>query len=186
MRKVAEEKRLQSSKPQTSKGVQSKRKEYGIKPAPGYVPRFKYNGYLKNCTWIRYTDEMLEKKKAGPSEQQEIYKRREKAKFCILMAFAGGKYFGMQRVGGEFDTIELKLFDAMTKNKWILPEHVESIYAVDYCRASRTDRGVSAARMYCSALLRKLTVCDDMIFSMPFERITSFSNCPYFSKRCLD
>lgn len=157
MRKVAEEKQLQKSSPKTPKS-EPKRKEYGIKSAPGYVPRFKYNGYLKNCTWVRFTDEMLEKRKAGPSEEQINYKHRDKAKFCILMAFAGGKYNGMQNVGPEIGTIELILFEAMIKNRWLLPEHRNSMYSVDYCRASRTDAGVSAARMYCSAILRKLNV----------------------------
>lgn len=155
MRKVEDERRQRPSKPKSDKG-EIKYRDGGLKPAPGYVPRFKYNGFLKNCKWVPYTEEALRKSEAGPTEEEIAYKHRDKAKFCVLMAFAGGRYNGMQyNIGAELESIELHLFAAMAKNKWILPDHVNGMHFVDYSRASRTDHGVSAARMYCSALLRE-------------------------------
>lgn len=157
MRLVTEQRLLRSksnTKTSTPKG-DKKFKSGGIKPANGYIPRFKYNGYLQKAKWVRYTEEDLKKKDAGLSEEQEIYRRRDKAKFCILMGFAGGKYYGMQYAGPERDTIEKHLFEAMAKANWILQEHIDAMFSLEYGRVSRTDRGVSAARMYCAANLRK-------------------------------
>ena len=80
---------------------------------------------------------------------------RKKHKFCLLLGFAGGNYYGMQ-FNESVNTIEDEMLKAMVKQKWILPEHLAKPWTFDFVRGSRTDRGVSAARMNVSMVLRKL------------------------------
>lgn len=123
-----------------------------LKPVDGYTPRFKYNGYLKKTHW-RYYDENRQED-APETEAQINYKMLKKHKFCLLLAFAGGNYFGMQ-YNVSFNTIEDNLLKAMVKNGWILDEHIDKPWLVAFQRGSRTDRGVSAARQNVSMILRK-------------------------------
>lgn len=124
-----------------------------LKPADNYTSRFQYNGYLKAKRWQYYDDERLGT--YGPeTEEQYHYRLLKKQKCCVLMGFAGGDYFGMQYNKGVH-TIEQVLFDAMLKNGWILPEHIQQPWLVEFDRGSRTDRGVSAARQNISLTLRE-------------------------------
>lgn len=93
----------------------------------------------------------------GPeTEEQHSYRMLKKRKFCILLGFAGGNYHGMQfQCHNGINTIEEALFDAMCKNRWILPEHLHKMWLVNFEHGSRTDTGVSASRMNVSMLLRK-------------------------------
>lgn len=130
----------------------------GLQPVDGYTPRFEYNGYLKNCNW-RYYDEETKAKLRNQqpvelTEEQIRYRDRKKRKYCLLIGFAGANYFGMQFNQGV-TTIEGELMNAMCKNNWILKEHLQNPIPLEFQHGSRTDRGVSAARMNCSLLLRK-------------------------------
>lgn len=124
-----------------------------LTPADNYTSRFQYNGYLKSKRWQYYDDEQLGA--YGPeTEQQYNYRLLKKQKFCVLLGFAGGNYFGMQYNKGVH-TIEGVLLEAMVKNRWILSEHIQKPWVVAFDRGSRTDRGVSAARMNISLTLRE-------------------------------
>lgn len=124
-----------------------------LRPVDNYMSRFQYNGYLKSKRWQNYDDEPLGAH--GPeTEEQYNYRLLKKQKFCVLMGFAGGNYYGMQYNKGVH-TIEQVLLDAMVKNRWILSEHIHRPWLVDFERGSRTDRGVSAARQNISLTLRK-------------------------------
>lgn len=127
-----------------------------LKPVGDYTSRFQYNGYLKNSRW-RYFDEMAQSQEAAATELQMKYRMRKKQKFCILMGFAGGNYYGMQ-YNNTCMTIEDKLLNAMVKNEWILEEHINKSWMFEFSHGSRTDRGVSAARMNVSALLRRFNL----------------------------
>lgn len=124
-----------------------------IKPIDGYTPRFQYNGYLRKSHW-RYHDENCPTEKEPETEEQFNYKMLKKHKFCLLLGFAGMNYFGMQ-YNYSVNTIEDELLKAMVKHKWILPEHLEKPWTFEFVRGSRTDRGVSAARMNVSLVLRE-------------------------------
>lgn len=124
-----------------------------VKPIDGYTPRFQYNGYLRNCHW-RYYSEDLPNEKKEETEEQFNYRMLKKQKYCLLLGFVGANYYGMQ-YNESVRTIEDELLKAMVKQKWILPEHLEKPYMVQFSRGSRTDRGVSAARMNLSVVLRK-------------------------------
>lgn len=129
-----------------------------LKPVDGYTSRFQYNGYAKKSHWHYYDENGPNKSRAPETELQLHYKRRKKHKYCLLMAFAGGNYFGMQ-YNVSVNTIEDRLLNAMVKNQWILEEHLEKPWLVEFQRGSRTDRGVSAARQNVSAILRELIFC---------------------------
>lgn len=54
-------------------------------------------------------------------------------------------------------TIEGILFKAMLDSNWITYASYKKPHKIKYQQASRTDKGVSAARQCCSILLRKFT-----------------------------
>lgn len=136
-----------------------------LEPIGGYVSRFQYNGFLRRSHWKYYdgddddddNDDHRPDVVYGPeSEAQYNYRMLKKRKFCILLGFAGGNYHGMQyQYHKGINTIEKVLFDAMVKNGWILPEHVHKMWSIDFSHGSRTDTGVSAARMNVSMFLRE-------------------------------
>lgn len=137
-------------KPKNPKNVEKTNKL--LKPFGDYTSRFQYNGYLRKSRW-RYFDDNT-KNEEPETELQIKYRMRKKQKFCILMGFAGGNYYGMQ-YNNTVMTIEDKLLNAMVKNEWILEEHLNKPWLMEFSHGSRTDRGVSAARMNVSALLRR-------------------------------
>lgn len=120
----------------------------------GYVPRFGYDGFLKKCTWIPFDVEGPKRRVRSMADEKREYDVRSKAKVCLLMAFAGQNYQGMEYNGRGIATVEKCLFGALLANKWILPEHVRKMATVGFEHGSRTDAGVSAARMNCSIILR--------------------------------
>lgn len=125
-----------------------------LKPVAGYKPRFSYNGYLKGCNWISYDENPKPVLSAEYMEKQHRYNKRRKSKYCLLLAFVGDKYHGMQ-YNEPYNTIEKQLFEAMLKNDWILTEHLNNLGSIRFVHGSRTDKGVSALRMSCSMILRK-------------------------------
>lgn len=161
--RVATEKRklAKQTKKLNKLKADSHREFKGLKPKDDYVPRFEYNGYLKKCTWHYYDEKTKEKLKRNEvpilTEAQEKYQNRKKRNFCLLLGFAGGNYFGMQ-YNPSVRTIENELLTAMYKNEWILEEHIHKSYLLEFQHGSRTDRGVSAARMNCSLFLRKINL----------------------------
>lgn len=146
-------------KRQIQKAIQQQFSKKSLQPVEGYTPRFQYNGYLKNSSWRYYDEEAMAKlKNDQPVEltaEQVRYRNLKKRKYCLLLGFAGANYFGMQFNTGV-TTIEGELMRAMCRNKWILEEHLKNPIPLEFQHGSRTDRGVSAARMNCSLLLRKI------------------------------
>lgn len=55
----------------------------------------------------------------------------------------------------ETKTIEEDLLKAMLKNNWITEDAFKQIQTIQFQRAARTDKGVSAARQCVSLKLRK-------------------------------
>lgn len=66
-----------------------------------------------------------------------------------MLSFSGKEYYGMQRNPG-FKTIEEELAIALRKAGAIDPDWVDNPQKAFFQRASRTDKGVSAAKMICS------------------------------------
>lgn len=88
----------------------------------------------------------------GNPEKQDRIKRN---KFCLLMGYSGKNYFGMQRLQLK-ESIEEELLLAMRKHKWITEQAFKQPRMVEFKRAARTDKGVSAARQCVSLELRKI------------------------------
>lgn len=78
-------------------------------------------------------------------------------KYCFLLSYAGENYNGCQRQRSEaLDTIEEHVLKALYKNGWISEYDYHYCNEIEFERASRTDRGVSALRQCISLLLGKL------------------------------
>lgn len=151
--------------------ITSAKKDRQIKTTK-YKPRFGYTGFIKGRRWVYLKDVALSEHNvinkeyvekllvAGQAERnndirdkQEVKKSHLK-KYCVLVAFSGANYTGMQW-NRDIVTIEGILFEAMLKNNWMTPVNVQRPCTVEFQRGSRTDRGVSAARMCISLRLRK-------------------------------
>lgn len=81
----------------------------------------------------------------------------KKRKVAMLLGYLGKNYYGMQRNPG-MKTIEEDLIQALFKAKLINDEALETIQTIQFQRAARTDKGVSAARQVVSLKLRKMEI----------------------------
>lgn len=93
----------------------------------------------------------------------EIFSRNLKRKCCLLMGYDGTNYCGMQR-NIKVITIEDELLKALSANKYITDEECNHPKKLNFQRASRTDKGVSALRQCCSLYLRKFYVSRLTVF----------------------
>ena len=75
-----------------------------------------------------------------------------KKKYAIMMGFCGDGYRGMALNVGV-NTIEEELISALSKCNFIKPENARELGKMYFQRASRTDKGVSAARQVVSSNL---------------------------------
>jgi len=89
-------------------------------------------------------------KSAGKTEEKRPeWPWRKAKKVAIMISFVGKDYLGMQRNQG-FKTIEEDLLKAFKESGVIDPEWYENPPKGHFQRASRTDKGVSAAKMVVS------------------------------------
>lgn len=97
-------------------------------------------------------DDILE---ANPPEGKKFVRKITRPRYAMLLSFHGAQYFGMQfNVHGP--AIENKLFEALIKMDIIPEEHSKRCgYYLEFRRASRTDRGVSALRQVVSLRITK-------------------------------
>lgn len=87
--------------------------------------------------------------KTDDSRPDYPWKRAKKV--AAMLSFSGKTYFGMQRnPGDEINTIEDELLGALSKSGAIDPTWEKAPQKAFFTRASRTDKGVSAARMVVS------------------------------------
>jgi tRNA pseudouridine38-40 synthase len=91
--------------------------------------------------------DVVEKEESSEPERPEYPWKRAK-KMAAMLSFSGKKYYGMQRnPGDEINTIEDELMAALAKSGAIDPTWEKVPQKAFFTRASRTDKGVSAARM---------------------------------------
>ena len=93
---------------------------------------------------------MAEEKAQDP----DFVKWRKAKKVAVMLSFVGKEYLGMQRNPG-FKTIEEDLMKAFKEAGTISEEWYENLQKAHFQRASRTDKGVSAARMVVSLKMGK-------------------------------
>jgi len=86
---------------------------------------------------------------AGDSKPDDQAKLSEikKKKYAFLIGYSGTGYYGLQRnpTTNEFRTIEDEIVDALIKIKAIPENHANEMHKMQFQRAARTDKGVSAA-----------------------------------------
>lgn len=111
----------------------------------------RYNGRVKKRQWEDYGSEGNPEKRANFNPEDRVKRR----KWCVLLGYSGANYYGMQR-NPDVKTIEEELLVAMLKHKWITEEGFKLPQQIQFQRAARTDKGVSAARQCISMKLRKL------------------------------
>lgn len=131
----------------------------------GYKPR--YDGRTKKRNWVDYgNDNRRTGAEAGADDGDDAATAEKRANFnpadrikrkkcALLMGYSGVNYFGMQR-NPEMKTIEEDLLAAMLRVGWITEDAFKQPQSIQFQRAARTDKGVSAARQCVSLKLRKL------------------------------
>lgn len=85
----------------------------------------------------------------------ETVQRIKRKNHVIMLCYLGKDYYGMQRNPG-MKTIEEDLVNALLKANLITTEHFENLRTINFQRAARTDKGVSAVRQIVSLKLRKI------------------------------
>lgn len=114
------------------------------------VKKERYNGKAKRRDWVPESEEA--KRIRLENNPGDRVKRKKK---LLLLGFSGVNYCGMQR-NPDVRTIEEELLQAMLKQGWIDQIGFDNPQQAFFQRASRTDKGVSAARQVVSLKLRKL------------------------------
>lgn len=127
----------------------------------------RYNGMVKKRKW--------EDPPADPEAVRNFdpASRVKKRKCVIVMGYSGVNYLGMQRNPGT-KTIEEELLVAMLKHNWISEEAFNQPQQIQFQRAARTDKGVSAATQVVSIKLPDNVDIDALNKDLP-EQIRVFA-----------
>eukprot|EP00092_Neocalanus_flemingeri_P038726 GFUD01042168.1.p1 GENE.GFUD01042168.1~~GFUD01042168.1.p1 ORF type:complete len:364 (+),score=88.75 GFUD01042168.1:197-1288(+) len=92
--------------------------------------------------------DVMDKPDRGAEGDRPVYPWKRAKKVAAMLSFSGKNYHGMQRNPGDnIHTIEDELMSALSKSGAIDPEWEKVPQKAFFSRASRTDKGVSAARM---------------------------------------
>lgn len=154
--------------------LQALRKLISISPSPELPPlvttmsdikivrKPRYDGRVKKRQWEeRRSDkgEGLDPKKSKIIKKEtevtgELLEKIKRRKFAVLLGYSGTNYYGMQR-NPNTPTIEEELFKSLYKNKYISEENFTQVQTMQFQRAARTDKGVSAARQVVSLKLQE-------------------------------
>ena len=137
---AAVEVKLAAKKQEAQKRMESRKTKQEVQQ--------RYNGAVKRRKWEDPPEDPEAVKNFDPASR---VKRR---KSIILLGYSGVNYFGMQRNPGT-KTIEEDLLRAMQKREWINDEGFRQPQQIQFQRAARTDKGVSAAMQVVSIKLRK-------------------------------
>ncbi|CAH1159409.1 unnamed protein product [Phaedon cochleariae] len=152
----------------------------------------KYDGRTKKRQWEdRRTDkgEGLQIKSDDPKkvkvendQTEKVVDKVKRRKFALLMGYSGAEYYGMQR-NPNTRTIEEDLFKALLKTELINEECYTQVQNMQFQRAARTDKGVSAVRQIVSLKLgenidlAKINAeLPDVIRVFAFKRVTKGFN----------
>ncbi|XP_037037515.1 tRNA pseudouridine synthase A [Bradysia coprophila] len=147
---------------QMSEALKADKNKGKNKPEDGYKSR--YNGRVKKRQWEDYGSEGNPEKRANFNPEDRVKRR----KWCLLLGYSGANYYGMQR-NPDVKTIEEELLVAMLKRKWITEEGFKLPQQIQFQRAARTDKGVSAARQCVSMKLPENLNAEDINQELPSE-----------------
>lgn len=118
------------------------------------IKKEKYDGRTKKRKWEERRSENTEDSDVKREKPTEAVERIRRRKFALLMGYSGSNYYGMQR-NPQTATIEEELFTALLKSEHINEENFNQVQTMQFQRAARTDKGVSAVRQVCSMKLRE-------------------------------
>ncbi|KAJ8686283.1 hypothetical protein QAD02_022077 [Eretmocerus hayati] len=104
------------------------------------------------CNKRPVEDDNLNDSKKQKSESSERFVRIKKRNYAMMLGYFGKNYYGMQRNPG-MKTIEEDLIQALLKADLITSDAFETIQNINFQRAARTDKGVSAVRQVVSLKL---------------------------------
>jgi len=130
--------------------------------------------------------DVLDNPEDGEGDNLPVYTWKRAKKCAVMLSFSGKNYFGMQRnPGDDINTIEDELMSALGKSGAIDPEWEKVPQKAFFTRASRTDKGVSAARMTVSLkMLPDANLVEDINSFLPADiriqaivRATKNFNC---------
>ncbi|KAG5680661.1 hypothetical protein PVAND_010155 [Polypedilum vanderplanki] len=125
----------------------------------------RYDGRVKRRVWENKPESEEAKKQRIEEFGEERIKRR---KCVILLGYSGVNYSGMQR-NPDTSTIEEELMKAMLKVKWINEMAFETPQQVQFQRAARTDKGVSACRQVVSIKIPEKVDIDEINDILPSD-----------------
>ncbi|XP_067003555.1 pseudouridylate synthase 1 homolog [Anabrus simplex] len=125
--------------------------------------RFELNLFKRNMSSspvaVNSLLEIVKKRPLSDSKEEPAHKkahvdfeRVKRKKYAVLLAYSGQGYLGMQRNPGR-KTIEEDLLCAMQKAGYISDDAFTTPQTIQFQRAARTDKGVSAARQVVSVKL---------------------------------
>ncbi|KAG5324321.1 TRUA synthase, partial [Pseudoatta argentina] len=106
----------------------------------------------ENEAKVQKTEEETVQVTTVQATEMETVQRIKRKNHAILLGYVGKDYYGMQRNPG-MKTIEEDLITALLKADLITKEQFENIRAINFQRAARTDKGVSAIRQIVSLKL---------------------------------
>jgi len=137
-----------------------------------------------NVTEIPTVD--VNPKIAAAVDDRPDYPWKRAKKVACMLSFSGKDYYGMQRnPGDEIKTIEDEFLAALNKSGQIDPDWESAPQKAFFVRASRTDKGVSAARMVVSLkMLQEQDTIEKVNNMLPSDirlqhivRVTKNFNC---------
>lgn len=102
--------------------------------------------------------------------ETETIQRIKRKNHAMLLGYVGKDYYGMQRNPG-IKTIEEELITALLKADLITAVQFENVRTINFQRAARTDKGVSAIRQIVSLKLRKINILNINVIYISFLRI---------------
>lgn len=117
----------------------------------------------ENETKVQKTEEETVQVTKVQATEMETIQRIKRKNHAMLLGYVGKDYYGMQRNPG-MKTIEEDLITAILKADLITKEQFENIRAINFQRAARTDKGVSAIRQIVSLKLRKINILNLNLF----------------------
>ncbi|XP_011157577.1 tRNA pseudouridine synthase A isoform X2 [Solenopsis invicta] len=104
----------------------------------------------ENEAKVQKTEEIVQKQ--TEATKAEVVQRIKRKNHAMLLGYIGKDYYGMQR-NPNMKTIEEDLITALLKADLINTEQFENIRSINFQRAARTDKGVSAIRQIVSMKL---------------------------------
>lgn len=107
--------------------------------------------------------------------ETETIQRIKRKNHAMLLGYIGKDYYGMQRNPG-MKTIEEELITALLKADLITAVQFENVRTINFQRAARTDKGVSAIRQIVSLKLRKINILNINLMHFFLELFKSNSD----------